>query len=78
MAEPATDELNVRLQLPGDLSRFELPAGVQKRLQFLLDKQDSGDELTDDERVEAEGLLELVDMLSLLRLRATHDSLADD
>ena len=78
MAETALNELNVRLQLPGDLSRFELPAGVRRRLQFLLDKQDRGEELTDDERVEAEGLVDLADMLSLLRLRATPGPVAND
>lgn len=70
MTEAAT-ELDVKLQMPGDLSRFALPEGVQKRLQFLLDKQDGGEELSEDERAEAEGLVDLADMLSLLRLRAT-------
>ncbi len=39
-------------------------------LQALLDKQDRGGGLTDDERQEAEGLVNLADLLSLLRLRA--------
>lgn len=78
MADPAFQELDVTLQLPNDLSRFELPQGVQKRLQSLLDKQDQGEDLTDDERVEAEGLVDLADMLSLLRLRATRPAATND
>ena len=47
-------------------------AVVRSGLRLLLDKQDEGESaLTDDERLEAEGLVELVDLLSLLRLRAT-------
>lgn len=78
MAEPALQEMDVTLQLPRDLSRFELPAGVQKRLQSLLDKQGGGEDLTEDERVEAEGLVDLADMLSLLRLRATRPAATND
>jgi hypothetical protein len=36
----------------------------------LLDKQNAGRPLTDSERREAEGLVNLADLLSLLRLRA--------
>jgi len=56
--------------MPGDLARFRLPGGVQQRLQELLDKQDAGGELTAKEKREAEGLVEVADLLSLLRLRA--------
>jgi hypothetical protein len=55
--------------VPGDLARFRLPEGVQHRLQELLDKQDTGPELSPDEKREAEGLVDLADLLSLLRLR---------
>lgn len=78
MADPALEELDVTLHLPVDLSRLELPEGVQRRLQALLDKQDQGSDLTDDERVEAEGLVDLADMLSLLRLRATRPAATND
>jgi hypothetical protein len=72
MSEAASIIVDVELEIPGDLSRFSLPEGVQRRLQSLLDKQDQGEaELTEDERLEAEGLVELVDLLTLLRLRAT-------
>jgi len=41
-----------------------------QRLQNLLDRQDAGETLTDGERNEAQGLVELSEMLSLLRARA--------
>ncbi len=58
------------VEVPGALPRFALPEGVDRRLQWLLDKQDRGEALTDDERAEAEGLVELVDLLALRKLRA--------
>jgi len=62
--------IQVEVQMPGDLARFRLPKGVQKRLQTLLDKQDHGHALTAAERREAEGLVDLTELLSLLRLRS--------
>jgi hypothetical protein len=59
-----------KLELPEDLERFRLPRGVDERLQGLLDRQDRGEELTPDERREAEGLVDLAELLSLLKLRA--------
>ena len=56
--------------MPDDLARFRLPDGVQQRLQDLLDKQDHGHALSAEERREAEGLSDLADLLSLLRLRS--------
>ena len=61
--------IQLEVQLPGDLAKFRLPKGVAKRLQALLDKQDEGQALTADERREAEGLVDLAELLSLLRLR---------
>ncbi len=55
---------------PGDLQHFRLPVGVQSRLKYLLDKQDDGETLTDDERSEAEGLVDIAEYLTLLKLRA--------
>ena len=60
----------IELEIPEDLSRFRLPPGVQARLQGLLDRQDEGATLTTEERQEAEGLVNLAELLSLLRLRA--------
>jgi hypothetical protein len=44
-----------------------LPKGVNQRLQELLDRQDRGDELTEAEWQEAEELMNLTDLLLLLR-----------
>jgi hypothetical protein len=63
--------IQLRLHAPGDLGKFRLPAGVQRRLNELLDRQDQGTPLTAAERGEAEGLVELAEMLSLLKLRAS-------
>ncbi len=60
----------IELEIPSELLRFALPDGVERRLQSLLDKQDQGEELAPDERVEAEGLVELAELLSLLKSRA--------
>ena len=59
------------IEVPIELTRFQLPQAVQSRLQRLLDRQDEGDELSIAERQEAEGLVELSEFLSLLRLRST-------
>jgi non-homologous end joining protein Ku len=64
------NSIHLEVEMPGDLARFRLPGGVQQRLQELLDKQDAGEELTAEEKREAEGLVEVADLLSLLRLRA--------
>ena len=61
---------SIQLEMPGDLARFRLPKGVAKRLHELLDKQDQGKRLTSAEKHEAEGLVALAELLSLLRLRA--------
>jgi hypothetical protein len=60
----------VELEMPSDLEQFKLPPGVDERLQDLLDRQDRGEPLTPSERREAEGLINLAEVLSLLRLRA--------
>ena len=62
--------VHLEIEMPGDLARFQLPSGVGQRLQALLDRQDSGQALTDSEREEADGLVNLSEMLSLLRLRS--------
>ena len=59
-----------QLEIPSDLVRFRLPEGVNQRLQYLLDHQEQGRNLTTAERLEAEGLVNLSELLSLLRLRA--------
>ncbi len=62
--------VTIEMELPDDLPRFRLPAGVQSRLQELLDRQDRGQRLTVAERSEAEGLVNLAETLTLLRLRS--------
>ena len=62
--------LTLNIDLPDDLARFRLPAAVAARLQTLLDRQESGHPLTSLERDEAEGLVNLAELLTLLRLRA--------
>jgi hypothetical protein len=59
----------IELEIPTDLEQFRLPAGVQQRLQELLDRQDHGTALTLADQQEAEGLANLAELLSLLRLR---------
>jgi hypothetical protein len=66
MAAPVVIEIEV----PGDLRQLTLPPGVQQRLESLLDRQDQGKVLTSEERIEAEGLVDLAELLSLLKLRA--------
>jgi hypothetical protein len=60
----------VELQLPADWRRFRLPPALNDRLQELLDRQDPVGKLPAKERREAAALADLVDMLSLMRLRA--------
>ncbi len=60
----------IQVKMPDDLAEFRLPPGVNARLQELLDKQDSGKRLTAAERLEAEGLVNLAEFLTLLRLRS--------
>ena len=66
--------LTLNIDLPDDLARFRLPRAVAARLQALLDRQDSGQPLTSLERDEAEGLVNLAELLTLLRLRAERTS----
>jgi len=60
----------MQLMVESELVQFELPPAVHQRLQTLLDRQDQGQELTSAERAEAEGLVELAEFLSLLKLRS--------
>jgi hypothetical protein len=62
--------LTLEVDLPDDLARFRLPEAVAARLLTLLNRQDSGQPLTLQEREEAEGLSDLAEFLTLLRLRA--------
>ena len=61
--------LTLEVELPDDLARLRLPVAVQARLQGLLDRQEAGTPLSPEERREAEGLVDLAEFLTLLRLR---------
>ncbi|MEC4806291.1 MAG: hypothetical protein SAJ12_03320 [Jaaginema sp. PMC 1079.18] len=62
------------VEIPLELTHFQLPPAVHNRLQFLLDRQDEGYFLSSEEKQEAEGLVELAEFLSLLQLRSTQVS----
>ena len=62
--------VTVELELPEDWQALRLPEALQERLENLLDLQDTQGSLSSQERREAEALVQLVDMLALLRLRA--------
>ena len=60
----------LQIEMPLTTKKFKLPKSVNNRLQTLLDRQDGGEKLTSAEKKEAEGLVELAEMLSLLRLKS--------
>jgi hypothetical protein len=60
----------VEMDLPKDWRTFRLPPALNDRLQELLDRQDQDGKLSPRERREALALTELVDLLSLMRLRS--------
>lgn len=62
--------MTIDVDLLADLQRFRLPKGFAARLKSLLDRQDAGLSLSEMEREEAEGLVNLAEFLTLLRLRA--------
>lgn len=66
-----SQNLSITIDTPIHGARMKLPIGVDNRLQSLLDKQDRGEQLTPEERTEAEGLVELADILTLLKLEQT-------
>lgn len=61
--------VTVELELPEDWQALRLPDALHERLQNLLDLQDEQGSLSSQERREAEALVQLVDMLALMRLR---------
>jgi len=65
----ATAKVDFEIELPADLAKLHLPEALDRRLQSLLDKQNQGTPLTADEQAEAEGIVDLADLLTLLRLR---------
>jgi hypothetical protein len=61
--------MTIEIDLPDDVAQFRFPEAVNARLQALLDRQDSGEPLTSQEREEAQGLVDLAELCSLLRMR---------
>ena len=59
----------IELDVPRDWLAFKLPPALDSRLQSLLDKQDRDGKPSRSERREAKAIRELVDMLSLMKLR---------
>ena len=62
--------IKIELDLPDGLDLLRFPKFLDRRLQNLLDKRTKGGKLSRAERQEAEGLVNLADLLTLLRLRA--------
>ena len=62
--------VTVELELPEDWQALQLPEALHERLQDLLDRQDEQGSLSSQERREAQALVQLVDTLALMRLRA--------
>lgn len=60
----------IKIEVPLSTNQFKLPKAVNNRLQELLDRQDQGKKLSVAEKEEAEGLVDLSEMLSLLRMRS--------
>ena len=60
----------MQLTIDAKFVKFELPPAVEQRLHALLDRQDQGEGLSPTEHAEAEGLVELAEFLSLLKLRS--------
>ena len=62
--------VTVEIEMPDGWENFRLPEGLHRRLQDLLDRQDREQSLTPAEREEAQGLVDMAEWLSLLRLQA--------
>lgn len=60
----------LEFEVPLQAGHLRMPAALRRRLKRLLDKQDGGAALSRAERAEAEALVDLIDLLTLIRLRA--------
>jgi hypothetical protein len=61
-------EMSITVELSSQWKDLRMPKALKSRLTDLLDKQDLGNRLSARERKEAEALVELSEMLSLLRI----------
>ena len=64
----------IEVDLPEDWAHFSLPLALDARLTALLDQQDRAGGLAEAEQSEADALCKLVDMLTLLKLRAVREA----
>jgi hypothetical protein len=66
----------IRLELSGpeELELLRLPVALDLRLEHLLDRQDRGEPISDAERAEAEGLVDVAELLTLLGARALNEA----
>jgi hypothetical protein len=62
--------LLIEVDLPSDWKHFSMPPALNDRLQELLDKQDDTGKLSRKERREAEALVKLTEVFSLMKVRA--------
>jgi hypothetical protein len=62
--------MTVEIEMPEGWEKFRLPEALHNRLHELLDRQDQGESLSPQEREEAQGLVDMAEWLSLLRLNA--------
>jgi hypothetical protein len=74
----ATPTVQIQLHVPANLETLAFPEALDRRLHSLLEKQDQGERLTDDEQVEAEALVDLAQLLTLLRLRMSRQTTASE
>jgi hypothetical protein len=59
------------IEIPIELAQFQLPPAVHDSAEpTLRERQDTGTQLSENERLEAEGLVKVAEFLSLLRLRS--------
>ena len=62
----------IEVEPPSEWKTYRLPKALHDRLQELLDRQDLDGKLSNAERREAQALVDLVDMFSIMKLRAKH------
>jgi hypothetical protein len=69
-----SERVVIELRMPEELASLHFPKGLDRRLQQLLDKRDRLGELSTAEQSEAEGLISVAEMLTLLQLKAQTSS----
>jgi hypothetical protein len=62
--------VQLTVPMPANLAKLRLPKALNDRLHFLLDEQNRKGKLSPAEKKEANGLAEMVSMLSILKLGA--------